>query len=326
MKKAKYLLLLCVPLLFTGCQRVPKLENGQEVVVEIGDKKYTAEEFFDALKEDYGTSVLINLVDEYITEKELDENMKIDAEEKAQALYDSYYAYYGSQWNDFLSGNGFLNDDEFKSYLNTMYQQEAVLKKYVADEVVKEEDLNKYYLENIYGENTVRHILISPKVTDNMTTDEKTKAEEKALEDAKALIEQLKNSTDLAKDFESLAKEKSDDTGTASTGGLLENITNESGLVEEFWEASLKLEVGKMTEEPVKTQFGYHIIYKVSQNEKPSLETVKDKVTNSVVSNLLSAENATYIYWSGLREKYNMNIHDDIIKENYNATMSQFQD
>mgnify|MGYP003302258940 CR=1 FL=1 len=69
-----------------------------------------------------------------------------------------------------------------------------------------------------------------------------------------------------------LAKEKSDDTGTKSEGGLLENVTNESGLVEEFWEATLKLEAGKMTEEPVKTQFGYHIIYKVSQKEKPSFK------------------------------------------------------
>ena len=74
MKKGKYLLLLlCVPLLVTGCKKVPKLENGQEVVVELGDKKFTAEEFFDALKEGYGSSILVNMVDNYIANKEIEE-------------------------------------------------------------------------------------------------------------------------------------------------------------------------------------------------------------------------------------------------------------
>lgn len=327
MKNTKYLLLLlCLPLLVTGCKKVPKLADGKEVIVEIGDKQYTAEEFFDAMKEDYGTSVLINMVDKYITEKELTDDIKAEAEEEAKALYDYYYAYNGSDWNKFLSSNGFLSDDEFKEYLNTMFKQELVLKKYVSENVVTEEDLNKHYKENIFGENTVRHILVIPEVTDKMTSDEKKEAENKALEEAKALIEQLKKSEKLEEDFTALAKEKSDDTESAKEGGLIENFTNESGLVEEFWEASLKLEVGKMTEEPVKTQFGYHIIYKVSQKEKPSLETVKEKVTDAVVNNLVSAENATYVYWAGLREKYNMNIHDDIIKNNYDATMKQLQD
>ena len=282
MKNAKYLLLLlCLPLLVTGCKKVPKLADGKEVIVEIGDKQYTAEEFFDAMKEDYGTSVLINMVDKYITEKELTDDIKAEAEEEAKALYDYYYAYNGSDWNKFLSSNGFLSDDEFKEYLNTMFKQELVLKKYVSENVVTEEDLNKHYKENIFGENTVRHILVIPEVTDKMTSDEKKEAENKALEEAKALIEQLKKSEKLEEDFTALAKEKSDDTESAKEGGLIENFTNESGLVEEFWEASLKLEVGKMTEEPVKTQFGYHIIYKVSQKEKPSLETVKEKVTDA---------------------------------------------
>ena len=90
--------------------------------------------------------------------------------------------------------------------------------------------------------------------------------------------------------------------------------------------ATVKLEAGKMTSEPVETKYGYHIIYKVSQNEKPSLDTVKEKIVNNLVTELLSAENATYVYWAGLREKHNMTIYDDIIKENYDATMKQLQD
>lgn len=330
MKKGKYLLLLlCVPLLVTGCKKVPKLENGQEVVVELGDKKFTAEEFFDALKEGYGSSILVNMVDEYITNKELTDDMKKEAETSAKAQYDYYYASFGSDkatWNSFLSYNGFVSDEDFKNQLNLMHKQNIVLENYIKTDVIKEEEIKKYYDENIYGASDIRHILIKPDVVDDATTEEKTKAENKALEDAKELIKQLKKSKELEKDFETLAKEKSDDTGTKPTGGLLENVTNETGLVEEFWNAVLKLEVGKITEEPIKTQFGYHIIYKINQKEKPALDEVKDKVTDGVLNELLSSENAVHVYKAGLREKYNMTIHDSIIKADYEAIMKQLQE
>ena len=171
---------------------------------------------------------------------------------------------------------------------------------------------------------TVRHILIIPEVKDTMSDDEKAKAKEEALAKAKLLINQLSESKDLEKDFTELAKKESNDTGSASEGGLISNFTNESGLVEEFFNASKDLEVSKMTTEPVETQFGYHIIYKVSQNEKPTLDSVRDKVISKLTTDALAKENATYVYWIGLREKYNLNIYDDAIKSKYNAIISQY--
>ena len=192
---------------------------------------------------------------------------------------------------------------------------------YMEQKNIYDNTMEKYYDENIYGEITVRHILITPEVEDDMTDDEKTEAKNKALEEAKSLLEQIKNSDNKEEKITELAKEKSDDTGTASEGGLLVNITNESGLVEEFWEASLNLGVGELTAEPVETEFGYHIIYKVSQNEKPALDTVRDRVLDNLTSEMLSDTNASQVYWAGLREKYNMVIYDDVIKEAYDSTM-----
>lgn len=325
MKKGKYLLLLCSLFLITGCKNIPKLENGQEVVVEIEGKQFTADDFYEEIKKEYGASALINMVDRHITEKEISKEDKKAAEEEAKAEFDQYYAYYSASWNDFLSYYGYNTDQEFLDDLTTNYSQQKVLNKYIKENVITEEEINKYYEEDIYGEMTVRHILITPSVTDDMSADEKTKAKDEALKEAKDLIKQLNKSEKLEDDFISLAKEKSDDTGSASEGGLIENFTNESGLVEEFFDASLKLEVGKFTTEPVETQFGYHIIYKVKQNEKPSLENVKDKIISNITQELLSGSNASYIYWSGLREKYGMKIYDDVIGDNYKATMNNLK-
>lgn len=309
----------------TGCKKIPQLQDGKQVIVEINGKQFTAEEFFDELKEISGTGVLVNLVNNYIAEQELSDEMKEDAKSQAQSQYDSLYAYYSSDWDNFLRYYGYTSGDAFLAYLQESYMQSATIEQYVRNDVITDEEIQTYYDENIYGEITVRHILISPDVDDDATDEEIEEAEATALEKAKELITQIQNSENLEEDFTNLAKENSDDTVTVEQGGLLENITNESGLVEEFWEAANDLEVGEFTTEPVKTRFGYHIIYKVSQKEKPSLDSVKDKVLDGLVSELLSATDAESIYWAGLREKYNMVIYDDIIKDSYDAAMKSLQ-
>ena len=323
MKKKYLLLLLCLPLLVTGCKYEPKLVDGKEVVVELDGKQFTAEEFYEELKDINGTGVLINLVNNYITEQELTEEMEKEALEQAQAELESYKAYYGDEWNNVLVSNDLKNEKDFLNSLEDSYKQLLVLEKYLETDVIKEEEIQEYYDNDIYGEVTVRHILIIPDVDDDMTSTEKEDAKAKALEEAKKIIEKLDRAENVEEKFIELAKEESDDT-TASEGGLIENFTNEN-MDESFWEASLNLEDGKYTTEPVESQYGYHIIYKISQKEKPSLDDVKDKIIENLINELLSEKNASLVYWAGLREKYNMNILDEVIKDSYDSTMKLYK-
>lgn len=104
-------------------------------------------------------------------------------------------------------------------------------------------------------------------------------------DDAKAIIAKLK---DGAK-FEDLAKE-SKDPGSASKGGDL-GWTNPSGFVKPFADAMVALEQGKITETPVKTQFGYHVIRLegVRAAKKPTLDEVKPQIQKSLQDKKLQA-------------------------------------
>ena len=325
MKKKYLLLLLCLPLLVTGCGKVPELQNGQQVVVEVDGKQFTAEEFFDELKANYGTSALVNLVSNYITDQEITEELAKEAEEKAQSEYDTMYAYYGSNWNQVLASSGYSSGEQLLEDITNNYRQSLVLEEYIKTDVITEEEIQEYYDNDIFGDSSVRHILIIPEVDDDMDEDEEADAKREALEEATKIIETLQDSKNLEEDFQEIAKDQSDDEGTASEGGLLENINSDSGLAEEFWEAARDLKVGEFTTEPIETEFGYHIIYKVSQKDKPTLDEVRDTILDNLVDELLSEENASIIYWAGLREKYNMVIHDDTIKNNYEGTLKQYQ-
>jgi peptidyl-prolyl cis-trans isomerase C len=74
-------------------------------------------------------------------------------------------------------------------------------------------------------------------------------------DEAKALIAQIK----AGGSFEELAKKNSKDPGSGANGGDLDFAKPDS-YVPEFSAAMVKLKKGEMTDEPVKTQFGYHII------------------------------------------------------------------
>lgn len=102
--------------------------------------------------------------------------------------------------------------------------------------------------------------------------------------DAQDIIDQLKslNGEALKTKFIALAKEKS--TGpSAPNGGDLGTFTK-GQMVPEFSKAVWALENGQMTTKPVKTQFGYHVIYLETKTEaKPTpYEKVKDNIITSL--------------------------------------------
>jgi peptidyl-prolyl cis-trans isomerase C len=98
--------------------------------------------------------------------------------------------------------------------------------------------------------------------------------------------------------FEDIAKKESKDPGSGARGGDLD-WANPSNYVPEFSEALVKLEKGGMTQEPVKTQFGYHIIRQddVRQAELPKFEEVKPQIVQQLQQQKLAQ------FQESLREK-----------------------
>jgi peptidyl-prolyl cis-trans isomerase C len=94
-------------------------------------------------------------------------------------------------------------------------------------------------------------------------------------EDAKALIEQIKGGAK----FEDLAKKSSKDPGSGENGGDLD-FASPNAYVPEFSQAMVKLKKGEMTDVPVKSQFGYHIIRldDTRAAQFPPLEEVKPQI------------------------------------------------
>lgn len=103
---------------------------------------------------------------------------------------------------------------------------------------------------------------------------------------AKAIIDQIKKGAK----FEDLAKKESKDAGSGANGGDLDWATP-SNFVPEFSAAMTKLGKGEMTDTPVKTQFGWHIIRvdDVRKAELPPFEQLKPQIVQQLQQRQLQA-------------------------------------
>lgn len=311
-----------IGMLINNEKTIPTLEDGSEVIAEVDGKQFTADDLFSQLKDQGGESVLTNMIDEYIASVELEDTKEADDYAASYlANLKSQYESYGEDFATALTNAGYKNEDEFKKIVAKDRLKQLVAEKFIKEnkdnKYFSQKEIKKYYDENITGEMTARYILIKPDTTDTMTDAEKTEAEEKALETANEVIEKLKDGDDFA----DLAKEYSDDTTTASEGGLFSGFTK-SDVVEEFWNAVDNLKDGKYTTSPVKSSYGYFIISRISQEDKPSLEDSKDKIMTALLSELETSDtNITSKAWVQIRKNYNLNIVDSNIKKAYDTTV-----
>jgi peptidyl-prolyl cis-trans isomerase C len=160
---------------------------------------------------------------------------------------------------------GLQKSDDYKvqmefarqSILMRALMQDEEKKDKVGGEAVARAEYDKIKAANGDKEYRARHILVDKE------------------EDAKALIAQIKGGAK----FEELAKKSSKDTGSAENGGDLD-WANPSNYVPEFSAALTALSKGQMTETPVKSQFGFHIIKleDVRPTQFPSFDEVKPQL------------------------------------------------
>lgn len=124
-------------------------------------------------------------------------------------------------------------------------------------------------------------------------------------DEAKAIIADLEKGGDFA----ALAKEKSKDPGSAAQGGDL-GFFSKGQMVPPFEEAAFKLEVGQFTKEPVKSDFGFHVIRLEEKRKQPapSFDEVKDRLKD-----LLMREKFASVL-QGLKQNAKVEILDQSLK------------
>ena len=322
--KKKICCLLLILILVTGCGKIPKLTNGEDAVVTFtnGDK-LSVDELYKEIKNTYGLSSLVMMIDTYVLEKEFSsyvDTAKEYASSYISALkenFDSEEAFIEALYKNL----GVQSVDIYEKQIYLSYMQTYAAEQYAKLQITDKE-IEDYYENNVVGDIEVSHILITPDVTDDMTDEEKTAAEEDAKAEAEEIINTLKNTAkdNIADVFKELVSEHSDDSATKSKGGNLGKINKNtlSSKYDELVDAAYKLNDGEYSTSVITTELGYHVILKTKSYEKASLEDSKESILKTLGEEYMNNDSSiTVKALQHYRKELGMEIQDSELQKQY---------
>lgn len=282
-------LTLCVALALTACSdtsgETTDTINQEGVVATVNDKTITQEQFDETLKSykmmvesQYGegswdteisagqtmgsyyeSSLLDNMILELLMVEAAEKEGITMTDEDLQTQMDEFKAYFNT-------------DEEYKTFL----EEKAMTEDYLKESLKKEFLINSFLSVKIENLQPTDDDLKT--IFDDLKMNQQVRARHILVnteEEAKAVIDRINK----GEKFEDIAKELSVDTASGANGGDLDYFSY-TDMVQPFSDAAFSMEIGDLSE-PVKSDFGYHIIEVTDKtvDDSVTLETKKDELT-----------------------------------------------
>ncbi|MFW6227535.1 MAG: peptidylprolyl isomerase [Bacteroidota bacterium] len=136
------------------------------------------------------------------------------------------------------------------------------------------------------------------------------------IDSAKSKVERLQQRLENGEDFQELARQYSDDKGSGRNGGILPTFSS-GQMVPEFEDAAFSLSNdGEITSEPVRTQYGWHLIQRISKEDIPEFDEIRGELAEKVRRDQRNkAGQDSFI--ANLKEEYNFKVNKEVLAEFY---------
>jgi foldase protein PrsA len=250
--------------------------SSAETIAEVGGTKITKDDLYDSLVKMYGADAAESLIADKIVEKEAAKEKVQVTDKEIQEELDATIESYGGEeaYKSALESSSMTEADmkeEIKVYLETVKLLEPRIE-------ITDEEIETYFNEN----------------KDTFATSEQVEASHILVDDEATAKEVAAKLTD-GEDFAALAKEYSTDTTSAENGGEL-GYFGTGEMTGEFEKAAFAMEIGEISE-PVKTDYGYHIIKVTGKKEAKTanLEDSKEEIKETLKQEKMSSEYTTWL-------------------------------
>ena len=291
--------------------RIATLKDGTQPVAKLGKENITANDLYDSMKKYYSVSVLLNDIDDKILSKKYPSNdeMEDSIKNTAEYYYNTYEKSYGTSREEFLSQYGFASEKEFLNSLRLDYRKNKYYEDY-AKKLVTDKEIDKYYEDEVFGDVDSKHILVATG-EDGLSDD-----------DAKALANEIIGKLNDGTSWDDVVKEYKDKITHEELGYNAFNAKLESAYLKECKD----LKVDSYSTTPVLTSYGYHIVFKIAQKDKPKLKDVKDDIIDVLAEEKKSSD--TNLYYKALikmREDAKLEFVDTKLGEEYQKYVNNYK-
>ena len=184
---------------FATSAGIAKLKYGEETIATVNGQAISTQTIYDHAKKTEGLNIVINEVDKILLENkyQLTEKEENGAKEEAD-YYIDYYTEMGYSEEEFLSGNGFANYDEFLADIKANIKYTKYIYDYLESKL-EDGAVEKYYNENkeLIETYDTEHVLV--KITDDVKD-----------KDALALANEIISKLNEGKTFDEITQEYGD--------------------------------------------------------------------------------------------------------------------
>ncbi|WP_400245137.1 peptidylprolyl isomerase [Niallia sp. JL1B1071] len=252
------------------------LTQRSETVAAVDKEKITQEQLNEELNKQYGASVLNMMISNKVVDLEADKEKVKVTDKEIKAELDKMVQQYGGQdtFNTLLAQNG-LTEDVFKEQIEQNLKVTKILEPSIE---ITDDEIKTYFEDN----------------KASFDTPEQVEASHILVEDEKT-AKDVKKKLDEGGDFAELAKEYSTDTQTKENGGELGYFST-GQMVEEFDKAAFAMNVDEISD-PVKTDYGYHIIKVTGKKEakEATLEESKEQIKETLLAQKVQEQASTWL-------------------------------
>ncbi|MCY8230585.1 foldase protein PrsA [Priestia endophytica] len=248
----------------------------EKVVASVDGSDITKDDVYNLLADQNGAAAVDTLITEKIIDKEAEkEDIKITAKQVNQELDDLKEQYGGEDaFNQTLEASG-VSLSSLKEDIKKNKEIEELLRPSIK---ITEKEMKEYFNEN----------------KDSFAQAAQVKASHILVDDEKTAKE-IKEKLDKGEDFATLAKKYSTDTATSESGGEL-GYFEEGTMTDEFDKKAFSMKKGEISD-PVKTDYGYHIIKveDVKEAKQASYKDSKAQVKEAIFNEKLQTEYSTWL-------------------------------
>ncbi len=294
--------------------RIATLKDGTQPVATLNGKNITADDLYTSMKKYYSVNILLNDIDDMLLSEKYpsDDEMEKSIKDTAEYYYTTYEKSYGYSKEEFLSQYGFNNEKEFLDNLRLDYRKNKYYEEYALS-LVTDKEVQKYYNDEVFGDVDSKHILVSI-----------AKDGEEGLsdEEAKKLANEIIGKLNKGTSWDDVVKEYKDKIITEDLGYNAFNASLEASYLKECKD----LKTGEYSKKPVLTSYGYHIVFKKAQKEKPKLDEVIDDIKEVLATEKKNKD--TNLYYKALinmRDEANLKFSDTKLAEEYKKYINNYK-